>query len=129
MATQTDIKQARGTKRTCTACEVRFYDLNRAPIVCPGCGEVHVPVTRREREAQARSSYAMMRQAPVAAVPDAIASEVPPELIAELKDEPVDAEADDALPADDLLLEEAEEELGEADGLIEPEAAAEEESP
>ena len=128
MATQTDTKQARGTKRTCTACEARFYDLNRAPILCPGCGEQHVPVTRREREAAARSSYSMMRQAPAAVIPDAIASEVPAELIAELKDEPVDAEAD-ALPADDLLLEEAEEELGEAEGLIEPEVAAEEESP
>lgn len=128
MAIQSDIKLARGTKRTCTACEVRFYDLGRSPIICPGCGEQHVPVTRREREAQARSSYSMMRQAPAAAVPQAIADEVPPELIAELKDEPADAEAD-ALPADDLLLEEAEEALDETEGLIEPEVAAEEESP
>lgn len=127
MTTHTDAKQARGTKRTCTECEVRFYDLNRSPIICPGCGEQHVPVTRREREAQARSSYAAMRQAPVAVVPDAIASEVPPELIAELKDEPADAEAD-ALPADDLLLEEAEEELDETEVLIETEEGSEEES-
>ena len=28
----------RGTKRTCQACEVRFYDLGRDRIVCPMCG-------------------------------------------------------------------------------------------
>lgn len=27
----------RGTKRTCQACGVRFYDLNRDPISCPMC--------------------------------------------------------------------------------------------
>jgi uncharacterized protein (TIGR02300 family) len=31
-------KATRGTKRTCQACEVRFYDLARTPIVCPMCG-------------------------------------------------------------------------------------------
>jgi uncharacterized protein (TIGR02300 family) len=31
-------KAARGTKRTCQACGVRFYDLLRDPIVCPACG-------------------------------------------------------------------------------------------
>jgi hypothetical protein len=28
----------RGAKRTCAACEVRFYDLGRDRIVCPMCG-------------------------------------------------------------------------------------------
>jgi uncharacterized protein (TIGR02300 family) len=31
-------KAARGTKRVCQSCEVRFYDLARDPIVCPACG-------------------------------------------------------------------------------------------
>lgn len=26
-----------GTKRACPKCTVRFYDLNRDPIICPGC--------------------------------------------------------------------------------------------
>ncbi len=29
----------RGTKRTCQHCEVKFYDLNKEPIICPKCGE------------------------------------------------------------------------------------------
>ena len=27
-----------GTKRACLACGMRFYDLGRSPITCPGCG-------------------------------------------------------------------------------------------
>lgn len=27
-----------GTKRTCTECGTKFYDLNKSPIVCPKCG-------------------------------------------------------------------------------------------
>ena len=27
-----------GTKRTCLSCNMRFYDFNRRPIICPGCG-------------------------------------------------------------------------------------------
>jgi uncharacterized protein (TIGR02300 family) len=30
-------KRQRGTKRLCHACEQKFYDLGRAPIVCPLC--------------------------------------------------------------------------------------------
>lgn len=31
-------KTDRGTKRQCLSCATKFYDLNRAPIVCPKCG-------------------------------------------------------------------------------------------
>lgn len=27
-----------GTKRTCTTCGARFYDMQRDPIICPKCG-------------------------------------------------------------------------------------------
>ena len=36
-------KAMRGTKRTCQACEVRFYDLARSPIVCPSCAAHFTP--------------------------------------------------------------------------------------
>ena len=29
-----------GTKRECSSCTVRFYDLGKTPIVCPKCGAV-----------------------------------------------------------------------------------------
>ena len=27
-----------GVKRICSACNVKYYDLNRSPIICPSCG-------------------------------------------------------------------------------------------
>jgi uncharacterized protein (TIGR02300 family) len=39
-------KTLRGTKRVCTTCEVRFYDLARNPIVCPSCGAHYTPAAR-----------------------------------------------------------------------------------
>ncbi len=38
------LKQARGTKRTCQSsdCGVRFYDLDRTPIICPTCASPYV---------------------------------------------------------------------------------------
>jgi uncharacterized protein (TIGR02300 family) len=36
-------RSARGSKRVCEACETRFYDLLRSPIVCPSCGAEFTP--------------------------------------------------------------------------------------
>ena len=38
-----DVRALRGTKRTCqnADCGARFYDLNKDPITCPVCAEVH----------------------------------------------------------------------------------------
>ena len=48
-----DKKAARGTKRVCQACDIRFYDLSRDPIVCPSCGVRYVPEVPQASEAQA----------------------------------------------------------------------------
>ncbi len=36
-----------GTKCTCTGCSERFYDLNRAPAICPKCGAQQTPQKAR----------------------------------------------------------------------------------
>ncbi|MCC7305237.1 MAG: TIGR02300 family protein [Alphaproteobacteria bacterium] len=51
------VADARGLKRVCVGCGSRFYDLNKRPIVCPGCstefkGEVKTKA-RRGRLAEA----------------------------------------------------------------------------
>jgi uncharacterized protein (TIGR02300 family) len=38
-----------GTKRVCSGCGAKFYDLNRTPIVCPKCETVFVPVVAAPR--------------------------------------------------------------------------------
>ena len=46
-------KPARGSKRVCQSCGTRFYDLSRAPIVCPACQSVYQetqPTSRRGGE-------------------------------------------------------------------------------
>lgn len=35
-------KAERGTKRACSGCGTKFYDLNKDPIVCPVCETVFV---------------------------------------------------------------------------------------
>jgi uncharacterized protein (TIGR02300 family) len=51
-----DKKAARGTKRECQACETRFYDLSREPIVCPSCGAPYQPAAQPVPEAHAGPS-------------------------------------------------------------------------
>jgi uncharacterized protein (TIGR02300 family) len=46
-------KTLRGTKRVCTRCEVRFYDLARNPIVCPSCGAHYTPAAQPVIDARA----------------------------------------------------------------------------
>jgi uncharacterized protein (TIGR02300 family) len=121
LAVDPAIRLAHGTKRLCATCEVRFYDLGRSPIVCPTCGAEHVPIKRWAAEPLARSTWGGQRPRPIPVVPETIASEVPAEI--EIKDEAEDAETD-ALPEEELLLEETDEDLDEAAALIEPEAEA-----
>jgi uncharacterized protein (TIGR02300 family) len=57
MTTLSETSRAmRGTKRTCPACEVRFYDLAREVIVCPSCGSPYTPALRSVVEAAARTA-------------------------------------------------------------------------
>ena len=38
-----------GTKRVCVACGTRFYDLTKAPAICPNCGTEQPPDQPRPR--------------------------------------------------------------------------------
>jgi uncharacterized protein (TIGR02300 family) len=44
-----------GTKRTCEACEAKFYDLNKSPATCPKCGHVFDPAALAVVETPARA--------------------------------------------------------------------------
>ena len=55
-------KSALGTKRICTGCAAKFYDLGKDPIVCPTCDTVYViappaPVRGGRHGATPRSMY------------------------------------------------------------------------
>jgi uncharacterized protein (TIGR02300 family) len=81
-----------GSKRACVSCSARFYDLTRAPAVCPKCGTEQPPVPVRAARGVAPNRRSRN--------PEPVPAHADPEL-----DEPVaqesDDEADDAAADDD----------------------------
>ncbi len=109
-------RDKRGTKRTCVACDIRFYDLARAPIVCPACGGEHIPVVRAPIEARPRAfsgsaswnNRGIVHHAP--ALPDAAAEQIAD------SDDVVAEDLEEAAVADDAGV------VSDDDTVLEPEA-------
>ena len=60
-----------GTKRLCNSCGVKFYDLNKDPIVCPKCATV----MQVAAVARARPDTAAMRSPATAPEEEAVVPE------------------------------------------------------
>jgi len=97
----------RGTKRTCLSCGVRFYDMNRMPIVCPGCGD-EFSAEDFSRPKRARSVGAAVAEAPAVAAKSARPK---PEVKDDLDEDLVDEELGDDDADEDLEDEEDDEAL------------------
>jgi uncharacterized protein (TIGR02300 family) len=129
-------KPARGTKRVCPSCGVRFYDLNRTPIVCPVCQSIYQvtppptpPPSRRwgrAQPAEARKVEEQEADAPVLEGPEIISpeeaeegtSEVPSEEneeIVDLGDEGAEIPGGDD---ENAFLEEEEEGEADVSGIV-----------
>jgi uncharacterized protein (TIGR02300 family) len=101
-----------GTKRICHSCGTRFYDLLRAPIVCPSCGTEFDPEALLRTR---RSRSVVSEREPVVVEPEAPEAEAPEE---EIEVEPEAAEAvEDEEEAEEATVDEegGEEEEGEAE--------------
>ena len=119
MASQ-ESKALRGTKRVCQACEVRFYDLAREPIVCPSCGAGYKPVVQPAAAANGSTGWRNRNaKHAIAPLPE------PKPKIAPADDLPEDEEASEegASPVleDDIVLEQ-EPDDGDVTGLVDREA-------
>ena len=44
------VKSKWGSKRLCPSCGIRFYDLNKNPIICPDCSTEILPETSKGRK-------------------------------------------------------------------------------
>ena len=58
-----------GLKRVCLSCAIKFYDFNRTPIICPGCGAEFDPealVRSRRGRAAAKPASKAAKAAPEA---------------------------------------------------------------
>ena len=115
-------KAARGTKRVCDACQVRFYDLLRDPIVCPACGAQHTPAVQQAFEVGRRAAPAGKtgwRQNVKKAGPlPERESAVPPEAAAAEGLEVASEDAAEAAPDDDIIVLEQEPDDGDVSGLV-----------
>lgn len=103
-----------GTKRLCPSCGIRFYDMKKSPVTCPGC-DADVPV---EPLLKARKPAAV-KEAPAPAKPeekkDVETSEDVVDEVADIEDvEDIDDDDDD----DDALIEDASD-LAEEDDVSE----------
>jgi uncharacterized protein (TIGR02300 family) len=82
-----------GSKRVCVSCSTRFYDMTKAPPVCPKCGTVQPPEVVRVRAPVREPRRPFRTPVPVAAEPE--------EEAAPLADADEDAEVEEADDDDD----------------------------
>ncbi len=83
-----------GTKVTCGACGIRYYDLNRPAALCPTCGEHYKPPAPLPRAKRTTGSR-VHKPAPYAAIvsgPQVPAAD-PPDA-----DAPLEADKEDSAP-------------------------------
>lgn len=90
-----------GIKRVCQSCDVRFYDLQRDPIICPSCGTKFDPESvlrsRRNRAAAPASAAAAASKKIEVEVEAETEAEKETETEAEVEAE-AEAEAEDVGP-------------------------------
>ena len=111
------LKEAHGTKRTCqnSDCGVRFYDLDRIPIICPICASPYIiPSTPAPLAAEPRKSK--RTEYPVEEVIPA--ETAPADAEAALAGAEADAEDQAATEEDEPVLEVEEEEGGDVSNII-----------
>jgi uncharacterized protein (TIGR02300 family) len=94
-----------GTKRLCTNCSTKFYDLNKEPIVCPKC---HTVMELATVAARARPETVAAASAAAAAEEEVVAPETAEAEFVSLED--ADAEAQGKKPEGEAV-EGAEEEV------------------
>lgn len=118
-------KAARGTKRVCQACAVRFYDLMRAPIVCPACKEPYLPSAQIDvLGARAAPSPGKTTWRRNTRRPDPVPAQVDPEAATPVEvaaDDDLEVAAEDAaepVADDDTVVLEQESDDGDVSGLV-----------
>jgi uncharacterized protein (TIGR02300 family) len=112
-----------GNKRTCQNCGIKFFDLNKNPVVCPKCGTLQHVAARATRVAPAAAEEEEPETGvELVSLDDVEAAEPKPETVAE-----DDVEIEDEGGDDDTFLEEEEEDSDDVSGLIDGDIAPDEE--
>ena len=94
-----------GTKRACLACGMRFYDFNRSPIMCPGCGTEFDPEniikSRKGRPADKTTSRADDDVTDDDQIEDDDAGKLTDTVVDDNDDNDIDFDDDDDVDVDD----------------------------
>lgn len=116
-----------GSKRQCQSCGVKFFDLNREPVVCPKCGTVFQGAVMRAERATAKEEETEDEAVAPAGVELVSLDEVEAteEKAAEVVVDDIDVE--DEVEEEDTFLEEEEEDEDDVSSLIDGEIAPDEE--
>ena len=116
-----------GAKRQCQSCGVKFFDLNKDPIVCPKCGTVFQGAGARVERAAVKEEEADEETPAPAGVELVSLDEV--EATEEKSAEPAvdDIDVEDDAAEEDTFLEEEEEDDDDVSSLIDGEIAPDEE--
>ena len=51
-----------GKKRVCLSCNMRFYDFDRGPIICPGCGTEFDPLGHTKSQKSTKASQVKTKE-------------------------------------------------------------------
>ena len=117
-----------GTKRLCNSCGVKYYDLNKDPIVCPKCGTIFQGAPARPRavvkENEEDAELTTPAGVDVVSLDEVEATE---EKAAEPVVGDIDVEDEDANAEEDPFLEEEEEDDDDVSNLIDGDIAPDEE--
>jgi uncharacterized protein (TIGR02300 family) len=125
-----------GTKRLCTGCGAKYYDLNKTPITCPKCSTVFeaAPVSTRPRpDAASRTAAAPAEEAALESQNAEFVSLEEADAEAQGAKKPVDGTDDDDVEIegdddDSTFIEEQEEEDADVTDIIGSDRESEEES-
>ena len=90
-----------GTKRLCSSCGSRFYDLARTPIVCPKCGAAY----EGEVTFKSRRSSAIVDKTPLAPKVVDVVGDIDDALIVLGDDDDLDVVTDAVEEEDESLIE------------------------
>ena len=87
-----------GTKRLCTSCSAKFYDLNKTPIVCPKCHTAMELTAAPARAPRPEPAMAAAARAPAPVAEETLVPETQDAEFVSLED--ADAEAEGKKTAD-----------------------------
>ena len=79
-------KPGLGTKRLCTGCGAKYYDLNTTPITCPTCGE-RFPVVATKTPPHSEPQAVVRQPVPVPRKKEPASADPPDTLIEELDED------------------------------------------